>query len=324
VEGKALEPFGETVDRWLGNARPERAPSAGRVKRINFLAERLGLDPASIGDLRYQLLHRTVAALIEAERWKTSAAVMLVQRFSRRPTEQAASWTDFHNFALRLKADAQPNAFIRAEVPTEIPLYLAWLDCDVATDAEILAAALDRPLREAAPRRNAFEALCALASRESWCWRLGCTTCGCMHFRYGLMEMARGGHPDSPNWITRSRVRSTRLSERLGEMPGIPMPANVQKQVIAIASQSNLAKISSVSKFPDWLGYLGVILHFCSDAEAASRALTASWVTQLCRLLPAESQLEHRLTNLTEAGRVLSLADLESVESELLHSHVHV
>ena len=41
---------------------------------------------------------------------------------------------------------------------------------------------------------NAFEAMSKLASQEKWCWNLNCTTCGQLHFRFGLVELTRGKH----------------------------------------------------------------------------------------------------------------------------------
>jgi hypothetical protein len=319
VEGKALEPFGETVDRWLGTSRPDRPPSNGRLERLKFLASRLGLDPSTLGALRYQLLHRTVASLIEAENWRATSAVMLVQRFADDKAEEAASWCDFREFAWRLQAQVQPDAVVRASVPGNIPLYLGWLNCDVASDADLLAAMLERRPRNLVPSRNAFEALCLLANRESWCWRLTCTTCGCMHFRYGLAELANGKHPAAPEWTTRSATSARLLSERLGPMPEVPLAMQTQQEVITVASTAKLTTISSRARFPDWLGYLGVVLSFCRDAEIESRLLTASWVPQLCAMLPAGSRQKQRIMDKSRAGEALSLSDLEAIEHELTH-----
>ena len=49
--------------------------------------------------------------------------------------------------------------------------------------------------------RSAFDALCSIAAKENWCWKINCTTCGHMLFRYGLHELIRGKHPDAPEWI---------------------------------------------------------------------------------------------------------------------------
>jgi hypothetical protein len=65
VEGKVSEPFGPTVQEWQTESSP------GKVKRLAFLLSLLGLS--SIPDTtRYQLLHRTASAIIEAQRFNAA------------------------------------------------------------------------------------------------------------------------------------------------------------------------------------------------------------------------------------------------------------
>lgn len=66
------------------STRPKRSgPSAGKLKRLNYLCRMLDLDEPATHDLWYQLLHRTVSALIEAERFNAPHALMLVHSFSQ-------------------------------------------------------------------------------------------------------------------------------------------------------------------------------------------------------------------------------------------------
>jgi uncharacterized protein DUF6946 len=82
VEGKVSEPFGETVGDWLQNA------SDDKHERLDFICKLLGLT--SLPDhTYYQLLHRTASAVIEARRFKTDAAAMIVHSFS----EGKLGWT---------------------------------------------------------------------------------------------------------------------------------------------------------------------------------------------------------------------------------------
>ena len=78
VEGKVSEPFGEIVDKWLH----KDGQVANRRLRLEGLCRILNLEIGEVLDLRYQLLHRTASALIEAERFSASTAVMLVHSFS--------------------------------------------------------------------------------------------------------------------------------------------------------------------------------------------------------------------------------------------------
>jgi hypothetical protein len=318
VEGKAMEPFGDTVDRWMGSQRPDRPPPRGRLERLEFLSARLGLDVSTLGPIRYQLLHRTVAALLEAEHWGATAAVMLVQRFAQQPASDTPSWSDFCAFAGMLNAEVSRGRVVRADVPGTTPLYLAWLDCQVASDEELVSVFTDRSVRVESSR-NAFEVLCQRANEEKWCWKLTCTTCGCMHFRYGLLEVSKGTHPSSGGWITSTETSSERLRQKLGTA-SLPLPIGSQQEVINIASKAKIQAIAANGKFPDWLGYLGVLLSFCRDVETESSSLTRAWTPQLCDMLPKESTLRQRLQTRAAGSGLLTLDDLEAIERELERS----
>lgn len=75
IEGKVDEPFGPTVAQQMADASP------GKIERFNFLCSALGLQTCP-PEVHYQLLHRTVSALIEAERFNAGDAAMLVHSFS--------------------------------------------------------------------------------------------------------------------------------------------------------------------------------------------------------------------------------------------------
>jgi hypothetical protein len=72
VEGKVSEPFGPLVSEWFQN------PSEGKRKRLAYLCKILELNSDHVSPIRYQLLHRTASAIIEAERFNAKSALMLV------------------------------------------------------------------------------------------------------------------------------------------------------------------------------------------------------------------------------------------------------
>ncbi len=126
VEGKVSEAFGPTLEEWLVEA------SSGKQTRLDYLCECLGLKTQPPGDLRYQLLHRTASAVIEAERFHATCAVMLVHSFS-----QANEW--FEDYARFLDlygltaVEGQPVCLAK---PDGIMLYTVW----VKGNAKFLAA----------------------------------------------------------------------------------------------------------------------------------------------------------------------------------------
>ena len=117
VEGKVLEPFGETIEDWL------KADSKGKKTRLTFLSDLLQLNQDSLQEIRYQLLHRTASAVIEAKRFNASTALMLVHSFS--PNRE---WfDDYSNFASLFGITAQCNAIHFAKRIDDVNLYLAWI-----------------------------------------------------------------------------------------------------------------------------------------------------------------------------------------------------
>lgn len=74
VEGKVDETLGPFVHEW-DNGTPNRQA------RLAGLLDMLGIERADADGLRYQLLHRTAAAAIEAHAFGANHAVMLVHSF---------------------------------------------------------------------------------------------------------------------------------------------------------------------------------------------------------------------------------------------------
>ena len=119
IEAKVDEPFGPAVGEWLTNA------SEAKHTRLGALCDLLGC-PAPSEQLRYQLLHRTAAAIIEADRFKTDASAMIVQSFS-----QSHRWfEDFAAFCAFLGLDAKPNTPMRYDLPTGRTVILGWATGD--------------------------------------------------------------------------------------------------------------------------------------------------------------------------------------------------
>jgi len=122
VEGKVSETFGPTVQEWRAEA------SSGKSERLNFLCGQLGIQSDVPDTLRYQLLHRTVSALIEATRFGAAHAVMLVHSFS-----QSGEWfEDYAAFVTFLGGNAvSKNTLVSLGVRSGISLHLAWVCGDV-------------------------------------------------------------------------------------------------------------------------------------------------------------------------------------------------
>ncbi len=121
VEGKVDEPFGPTVGEWLEGA------SDGKRERLEYLCDILGLVNEGLSELRYQLLHRAASAAIEAERFKTDEAAMIVHSFS--PT--GAWFESFAAFARRLGVTAEQGRLATTTLPCGRVYHLAWASGDL-------------------------------------------------------------------------------------------------------------------------------------------------------------------------------------------------
>ena len=117
VEGKVNEPFGPTVADWLKNA------SSGKKVRLEFLQDLLGLGAQPLDEIRYQLLHRTASALIEARWYNASSAVMLVHSFS----QEHAWFEDYNEFLGLFDRAAEPDSVTFVGEKGGIDLYLSWV-----------------------------------------------------------------------------------------------------------------------------------------------------------------------------------------------------
>jgi len=116
VEGKVSEPFDLTLEKWSAKA------SKGKIRRLAFLKEQLGLSKDLPLHIRYQLLHRTASAVIEAQRFNAKSAVMLVHSFS-----QSEEWLeDYQSFLNLFEVTAEPNQLVFVKRTQGIDLYCGW------------------------------------------------------------------------------------------------------------------------------------------------------------------------------------------------------
>jgi len=120
VEGKVSEPFGPTLEEWKPSS------TKGKIERYEFLKKLLNLDDKLPTTLRYQLLHRTASAILEAKRFNAKYAIMLVHSFS-----QGNEWfDDYRAFANLYGVNAEVNKLHYAGHVSGKKLYLGWVKGD--------------------------------------------------------------------------------------------------------------------------------------------------------------------------------------------------
>lgn len=127
IEGKATEPFGEPVNLWVRNRGEEALES--RMRRLAYLADRLGVEVDSESTLYYQLLHRTVSAILEAVLHGAGSAVLLVHSFSEANPE---NWRAYSEFLAKLGAPNPEKRKISGPIAvgsgTGPRLFALWYD----------------------------------------------------------------------------------------------------------------------------------------------------------------------------------------------------
>jgi hypothetical protein len=134
VEAKAGEKLDDLVKDWLmkkkrGSRKPER---------LAALQTRLGIAGRDVSEIRYQLLHRTASALKEAERFRASIAVVLVQTFNREADK--VSWDDCCRFGEMLGAKVCEGGFSLATTGVGMPLYIGWVSSPPADQDRLRSA----------------------------------------------------------------------------------------------------------------------------------------------------------------------------------------
>jgi hypothetical protein len=180
-------------------------------------------------------------------------------------------------------------------------------------------------------RRNPFEALC----EERYCWRLGCTTCGTWPLRADLYRLILGFHPDDADWkgefvfvevkTDKGPYREIVVQPVRGKFPSRypeycrDLSEQDQLKLQAVIKGVTIAHLNMTE--PRWLGYLGVALKWCEEAENKNKIITRALVPQFAELLAsgqthAQQSFQHILDN------HLTWQNLGGVESTLLWGNI--
>jgi hypothetical protein len=117
VEAKVNEDFGPIV------AEKRRSASPGLSARLVHLQDLLTIR-ALDDSIRYQLLHRTAAALLTADLFHAKTGVMLVQSFGN----NAALRQDFERFRVCIGAASSPSGLHSVPRESGPALFIGWCE----------------------------------------------------------------------------------------------------------------------------------------------------------------------------------------------------
>jgi hypothetical protein len=121
VEGKVSEAFGPTLAEWSEEL------TRGKRTRLAFLRELLALDTELPPTIRYQLFQRLASAVIEAQRFGSRYAVMVVHSFS--PSDEGLS--DFDAFLSLFGSRAQVGELAWLFRRGELSVHAGWARGDL-------------------------------------------------------------------------------------------------------------------------------------------------------------------------------------------------
>ena len=87
----------------------------------------LQLDVNKIDHIRYQLLHRTASAVIEAKKFNAENALMLIHAFKKTEENYDQSFRDYGHFLELFSAEGKPDSIVPGKKIDGINLYFGWI-----------------------------------------------------------------------------------------------------------------------------------------------------------------------------------------------------
>ena len=81
-------------------------------------------------------------------------------------------------------------------------------------------------------------------------------------------------------------------------------------------AQVRLADLKGVARFPDCLGYVGLVLHHCSD-QAATQVLSDALIPQFIALVKQDNETTYYLQDRLDKKLPLTTLNLGKIETAL-------
>ena len=163
--------------------------------------------------------------------------------------------------------------------------------------------------------RNPFVALCEYASQNNWCWKLFCTTCGHGAFKVAFSKLIQDQHPDNDSFWPHGRSNSDPLKE-LDNNNDFWRAASIANQLklASIVAGAKISDIQVVAKFPDWLGYIGLVINHCPDRNAR-KLFSDAFIPQFIEMTKENKELSDYFKKMQSEDGMLSINDLSRIES---------
>ena len=134
-----------------------------------------------------------------------------------------------------------------------------------------------------------------------------------MHFRYAFVDLANGKSPVDPDWQVYAQNTDFRS---LGEFPSSFNIEQIQA-ILKICLDADILAIAKNCRFPDWLGFLGLVLTHTSGSGSSYQQLSMKWSAQLIKVVLTGTPIFQKLISIADGDGKLVIADLESIEQNI-------
>ena len=155
IEAKVRENFGEKIEGWYKTKDTDKI-NENKKYRLEKICEKLGLkyDYDKYKSVRYDLFHKTFAALKSAEFWNAEGAIMIVQSFCPNCTDFNEFEKFFELFECRSHMlngferfcgepvfegpvdEVTPGELYKVQTPSDASLFLGWATCKMPAPCE--------------------------------------------------------------------------------------------------------------------------------------------------------------------------------------------
>ena len=166
---------------------------------------------------------------------------------------------------------------------------------------------------------NQFVALCKIASQNDWCWKIFCTTCGHGEFKVAFSKIMRNQHPDDKTFWPYGKKNHPLSKEIDNYRDFFGYASNTtQIRLANIIATAKVVDIQAVAKFPDWLGYIGLVIHHCQNRESRT-IISNAFLPQFIKMVKNDNEIRKYLQEKLLNHEILSINDLSRIENKIVN-----
>lgn len=90
------------------------------------------------------------------------------------------------------------------------------------------------------------------------------------------------------------------------------------KEILETFMSADIELLASKCRFPDWLGYMGLVLYEFSGEDESIKALHQKWSSKLLNIVPTDHPIHEALKEISIGRSRLTLGTLERCERSII------